>query len=206
MRALGNLRSLLRACAVATPLLASAAAPARAGEPAPSITSRLYAGLELSSVHLQDSYGGVDLSTSTVAFGAYGGFWIKDDRLALEWSYDRTEPIDLKDVAGSGVVRFDAASQRHTLSVSILRQVVLRDFLNLKRDWRVFGALGLYDTEIHRTITDLGSGAQTSAAENVTGALVSVGALYTIGRVDLRGYLRSWGDAREVGAAAQFRF
>ena len=205
MRALGKPRSVLRTCVVAMLLLASAAR-ARAEEPAASLGSRLYAGFELSSVKVDDSYGGVNLNASTYAYGAYTGLWLKSDLLAIELSYDRTDPNDLHDVAGSGVLRFDAASQRRTLSVSVLRQVVLRDFLSLKRDWRVFGALGLYETDVHRTITDLASGAQTSAGENVTGALLSVGTLYTVGRVELRGYLRGWGDAREIGAAAQFRF
>jgi hypothetical protein len=204
MRAIGKPRSVLRTSAVAALVLASAA-PARAEEPAASIGSRLYAGLELSSVKVDDSYGGVGFNASTLSFGAYAGFWA-NDRLAVELSYDRTDPIDLHDLAGSGVVRFDVASQRRTLSLSVLRQVVLRDFLNLKRDWRVFGALGVYDTEVDRTITDLGSGAQTSAGESVTGAVVAAGVLYTVGRVELRGYLRGWGDAREIGAAAQLRF
>jgi hypothetical protein len=36
--------------------------------------------------------------------------------------------------------------------------------------------------------------------------LAAAGVLYKLGRVELRGYLRGWGDVREIGAAAQFRF
>ena len=61
-------------------------------------------------------------------------------------------------------------------------------------------------TKVERTISDLGSGARASAGERVTGAVISAGALYTVGRVELRGYLRGWGDAKEIGAAAQLRF
>jgi hypothetical protein len=36
--------------------------------------------------------------------------------------------------------------------------------------------------------------------------LAGAGVLYRLGRVDLRGGLRFWGDARDVDVAAQFRF
>jgi hypothetical protein len=66
--------------------------------------------------------------------------------------------------------------------------------------------LGVYESRVDRTVTDLGSNAQTSAGDSVTGALAAGGVLYKLGRVELRGYLRGWGDVREIGAAAQFRF
>ena len=202
----GRPSSRLRAvAAVAALVLAASAATARADEPAPSIRSRLYAGLELASVKVDDNYGGIDFSGSTLGAGLYTGFWM-NDRLAVELAYDWTDAIDLRDLAGSGVRHVDITSERHTLSVSVLRQVVLRDFFDLKRDWRVFGALGVYDSEVHRTVTDLGSGAQLSPGDNVSGALVAAGVLYTVGRFELRGYLRGWGDVKEIGAAAQLRF
>jgi len=205
MRAKGKPRSRFRTGVVAALVLVAAAAPARAQEPARSLGSRFYAGLGLSSVNVDDSYGGVSFSDSTLGLGAYGGFWMKD-QLALELSYNWLDAFDLHDLAGSGVVKFDVTSKRQTLSLSVLREVTLRDFLNLKRDWRVYGALGLYDTRAERTVTDLASGAQISANESVSGALIEAGGLYKFGRVELRGYLRGWGDAKEIGAAAQFRF
>jgi len=196
---------LKAAVAVAVLGLAAFSAPARADEPAAPLGSRFYAGLDLSSVHVDDSYGGIDFSDSTFGAGLFTGFWV-NDRLSVELGYDWLDAFDLHDIAGSGITRFDITSQRSILSVSVLRQIVLRDFLNLKRDWRVYGMLGVYDSQIHRTVTYLGSGAQVSADESSTGALVAVGMLYTVGRFELRGYLQGLGDAREIGAGAQFRF
>jgi hypothetical protein len=44
------------------------------------------------------------------------------------------------------------------------------------------------------------------AHEDDSGLSFGAGVLYAVGRVELRGYLRSTGDAREAGAAVQFRF
>jgi len=201
----GNASAGLRAAVVAVLAFLASARPARADEPAAPPSSRFYAGLELSSVKFDDSYGGISFSDSTYGAGLYSGFWI-NDRLSVELAYDWIDPLNLHDIAGSGVTRFDIKSERQALSVSVLRQVVLRDFLNIKRDWRVFGMLGVYESKIDRTVTDLGSGAQVSAGDNGSGALVAAGVLYTVGRFELRGYLRGWGDARELGAGAQLRF
>ena len=197
----------LRAAGLAVLVLSTSVAPARADEPAASapIRSRFYAGLDLASLKVDDSYGGIDFSRSTVGAGLFAGYWV-NDRLSVELGYDWTEALDLHDVAGSGVTHFDLTSERDTFSVSVLRQVVLKDFLSLKRDWRVYGMLGVYESQIRRTVTDLGSGSQASPGDKVSGALAAAGALYTIGRFELRGYLRTWGDVKEVGAGAQLRF
>ena len=92
------------------------------------------------------------------------------------------------------------------LSASVLRQVSLRELFNMPRDWRVYGMFGVYDSNVDRTVTNLTSYAQTSVQEKNTGLLGGVGMLYRLGRVDLRGGLRFWGDARDVDFAAQFRF
>jgi hypothetical protein len=197
----------LRAATLVVLVLLASAAAARADEPAASapIRSRFYAGLDLASLKVDDSYGGIDFTRSTDGAALFGGYWV-NDRLSVELAYDWTDALDLHDIAGSGVTHFDITSQRNTLSVSVLRQVVLRDFLSLKRDWRVYGMLGVYESEIRRTVTDLGSGSQISAGDKVSGALAAAGVLYTVGRFELRGYLRSWGDVREIGAGAQLRF
>ena len=205
MRGTGKSRTWPRTRAVAALVLMASAAAARAAEPTDSIGSRLYAGLELASLKVDDSYGGIDFSASTLGAGLYTGFWV-NDRLAVELTYDWIDAIDLHDLAGSGVIRFDIKSERHTLALSVLRQVSLRDLFDFPRDWRVFGMLGVYESRVDRTVTDLGSNAQTSAGDTVTGALAAAGVLYRLGRVELRGYLRGWGDVREIGAAAQFRF
>jgi len=66
--------------------------------------------------------------------------------------------------------------------------------------------LGVYDNNLDRTVTDLASYAQTSSQEKNSGVLAGAGALYRLGRVDLRGGLRFWGEARDIDFAAQFRF
>jgi hypothetical protein len=66
--------------------------------------------------------------------------------------------------------------------------------------------LGVFDSNLDRTVTDLASQAQVSVQEKNTGVLAGGGMLYRLGRVDLRGGLRFWGDARDVDFAAQFRF
>jgi hypothetical protein len=201
----GGLGSRPATRAVAALVLAASALAARAEEPAGSVASRFYAGVEVASVKLDDGYGGIDFSDSTFGLGAYTGYWVKD-HLAVELAYDWTDAIDLHDLAGSGVVRFDITSKRHTLALSVLREISLRDLLDLRRDWRLFGMLGVYDTNVERTVTDLRSNAQIAAGDSGSGALVAAGVLYTVGRVELRGYLRGWGDAKEIGAGVQFRF
>jgi len=201
----GSANAGLRAAALGVLAAAASAAPVRAEEPAAPLRSKFYSGLELASVKFDDSYGGIDFNGTTPGAGLYTGYWV-NDRLSVELAYDWTDALDLRDIAGSGIRRFDITSERHTVSVSVLRQVVLRDFFNLKRDWRVFGTLGVYESRVDRTVTDLVSSTRISTGDSGTGASAAAGVLYTVGRFELRGYLRGWGDAREIGAAAQLRF
>ena len=66
--------------------------------------------------------------------------------------------------------------------------------------------LGVFDGNLDRTVTDLASHAQVSVQEKNAGVLAGGGMLYRLGRVELRGGLRFWGDARDVDLAAQVRF
>ena len=187
---------------VATSQAAGAAEPT---SPKASLGSRFYGGVDVASVHYDDTYGDVAFNGSSIGLGLYGGFRVSD-KLSVELAYNETTAIDKHDVAGSGVVYFNVETELHTFSASVLRQVSLRDLFNLPRDWRVYGMLGVFDNNLDRTVTDLASYAQVSVQEKNTGALAGGGMLYRLGRVELRGGLRFWGDARDVDFAAQFRF
>jgi len=200
--------SARRVGVVAAFLLVATSRAAGAAEPtAPkgSLGSRFYGGVDVASVHYDDSYGDVAFNGSSIWLGPYGGFRV-NDKLSVELAYNETTAIDKHNVAGSGVVYFNVETELHTFSASALRQVSLRDLFNLPRDWRVYGMLGVFDNNLDRTVTNLASYAQVSVQEKNTGVLAGGGMLYRLGRVDLRGGLRFWGDARDVDFAAQFRF
>jgi hypothetical protein len=200
--------SARRVGVVAAFLLVATSRGAGAAEPtAPkgSLGSRFYGGVDVASVHYDDSYGDVAFNGSSIGLGLYGGFRV-NDKLSVELAYNETTAIDKHNVAGSGVVYFNVETELHTFSASALRQVSLRDLFNLPRDWRVYGMLGVFDNNLDRTVTNLASYAQVSVQEKNTGVLAGGGMLYRLGRVDLRGGLRFWGDARDVDFAAQFRF
>jgi len=171
---------------------------------------RFYAGVALGSLDFHDSYRGVHFHDTSVGLGVFGGAYLKD-RLSLELSYDSFAATDLHDLAGSGVTRFDVKSRRHTTALSVVREVSLRDVFDWRRDWRVFGMVGVYRSSIGRTVTVLGTGESVSADEGITGALLGAGVLYRLGPVDLRGYFREFGvlDTREghdFGIVVQRRF
>lgn len=191
--------------AVVALALAAAACGARAAEPAAPLGSRFYAGVDVASIRYDDKYGDVAFGGSSIGHGVFTGFRLNGN-LSLELAYDETTAIDKHDVAGSGVVRFNVETELHTVSASVLRQVPLRELFNLPRDWRAYGTLGVFGTHLDRTVTELASFRQSSTQENSTGVLGGAGVLYRLGRVDLRGGLRFWGDARDVDFAAQFRF
>jgi hypothetical protein len=200
--------SARRAGVVAAILLAMTCG-ARAAEPTAAKTtplgSRFYGGVDVASIHYNDAYGDVAFGGSSIGLGLYTGFRV-NDKLSVELAYSETTAIDKHNVEGSGVVIFNVETELHTVSVSALRQVSLRDLFDLPRDWRVYGSLGIFDNNIDRTVTDLASYAQKSSQDKNTGVLAGVGMLYRLGRIDLRGGLRFWGDARDVDFAAQFRF
>jgi len=199
---------------VAAALLAAlvGAAAAHAAEPPKtSFGDRLYAGIAAASLRFSDEYDSMRLTDSSATIGLYAGFLLKE-RLALEISYDSYDAIELHDIAGSGIARLDVESERRTIAVSVLREVSLKEIFEWRRDWRVYGAMGIYESEVDRTVTFLGSGAAASAIVDATGLFLGAGVLYAIGRVELRGYVRSFGavlddgKAREMGAAVQLRF
>jgi len=183
-----------RAGVVAAFVLAVAPWAARAAGPAAPpkepLGSRFYGGVDVASVHYNDTYGDVAFGGSSIGLGLYTGFEV-NDKLSIP---------------GSGVTVFNVETELHTVSVSAVRQVFLRDLFNLPRDWRVYGMLGVFDTNRDRTVTILNSGAQVSQQEKNTGVLAGFGMLYRLGRFDLRGGLRFWGEARDIDFAAQFRF
>ena len=171
---------------------------------------RFYAGVTLGSLDLHDSYAGVRLHDSSVGLGVFGGLYLKD-RLSLELSYDSFAAIDLHDLAGSGVTRFDVQSRRRTVALSVVREVSMSDIFEWRRDWRVFGMAGVYRSSFERSITVLGTGASSSADEGISGVLVGAGVLYKVGPVDLRGYFREFGvtdtkEGRDFGIVVQRKF
>ena len=190
-------------------LLATVAGGAQAAEPtgakAAPLGSRFYGGVDVASIHYDDKYGDVAFSGSSIGLGLYTGFSV-NDRLSVELAYNETNAIDKHNVEGSGVVIFNVETELHTVSASVVRQVSLRELFNLPRDWRVYGMLGVFDSNLDRTVTDLTTYAQTSTQEKNTGVLGGGGMLYHLGRIELRGGLRFWGEARDVDFAAQFRF
>jgi outer membrane protein with beta-barrel domain len=197
-----------RAGLFAALLLATAACGARAAEPTTKATplgSRFYGGVDVASIHYNDTYGDVAFGGSSIGLGLYTGFRV-NDKLSVELAYDETTAIDKHDVEGSGVVVFNVETELHTVSASVVRQISLRELFNLPRDWRVYGLLGLYDTDVDRTVTNLASYAQASQHEKNSGVLAGTGMLYHLGRLELRGGFRFWGEARDLDFAAQFRF
>lgn len=171
---------------------------------------RFYAGVTLGSLDFHDSYAGVSLHDESVGLGVFGGAYLKE-RLSLELSYDAFTAIDLHNVAGSGVTRFDVQNRRRTAALSVVREVSMRDIFEWRRDWRVFGMAGVYRSSMDRSITLLGTGERSSAGEGITGALLGAGVLYKVGPVDLRGYVREFGvldnkEGRDIGVVIQRRF
>jgi hypothetical protein len=199
-------------CKIATLGLAAlvvvaAARSAAAAEPTRSLGSRFYAGMTVATLDFDDNYEGLKLDDSSTGYGVYGGFRLKQ-RLALELSYDVFDAaIGLHDIAGSGIVRLDVATERRTTTLSAVRDVSFKELFDWRRDWRVYGTVGVYDSRLTTIATTLGSSPRTKSVDDRdTGVLFGAGTLYTLGRVELRGYLLSGGDVREAGIGAQFKF
>ena len=184
---------------------ASGAETPKEAEPA----HRFYAGVTVGNLEFHDSYGGVAFSDTSVGLGVFGGAYLQD-RLSLELSYDSLAAIDLHDLAGSGVSRFDVNTERHTAALSVVREVSMRDIFEWRRDWRFFGMAGVYRSSIVRSVSVLGA-ADATSYDRITGALLGGGVLYRVGPVDLRGYFREFGvlgdkEAREFGLVVQRKF
>jgi hypothetical protein len=177
--------------------------------PKDTASHRFYAGVSVGSLQFHDSDKGVGFSDDSVGVGVFGGAYLKD-KLSLELSYDSFTAIDLHDLAGSGITRFDVESRRRTVVLNVMREISMRDVFEWKRDWRVFGTAGAYSSSIARTVTTLGVG-ETASSEAITGAMLGAGVLYKVGPVDLRGYFREFGvlsdkEGRDFGIAVQRRF
>ena len=178
---------------------------ARPADATAPLISRFYGGINVASVHYDDKYADIAFAGSSIGLGLYTGFRV-NDHLSVEVAYDATDAIDKHNVAGSGVVYFNVDTEVRALSASVQRQFSLRDLLNMPRDWRVYGTVGVYDSKVNRTITDLASYAEKEVREDKSGALAGFGVLYGLRRLELRGGFRFWGDGRDLGIAAQFRF
>jgi opacity protein-like surface antigen len=188
----------------------SIAVRAHAAEPDESIGARLYAGVGAASARFEDEYEGIGLADTSIGLGLYAGVRLRE-HLAIELSYEAFDAIDLHDVVGSGIARFDAKTERRSAMLGVLREISLRELFGWRRDWRMFGVAGFYGTDLERTVTLLGSDARSSAADSDSGLFVGAGVIYQLGRVELRGYVRELGaldrgEAREAGGAVQFRF
>lgn len=178
---------------------------ARPADPKVPLISRVYGGVNVASVHYDDKYADIAFAGSSIGLGLYTGFRV-NDHLSVELAYDATDAIDKHNVAGSGVVYFNVDTEVRALSASVQRQFSLRELFNLPRDWRVYGMFGVYDSKLDRTVTDLASYAQKEIHEDKSGALAGFGMLYGLRRLELRGGFRLWGDGRDFGIGAQFRF
>ncbi len=201
----GAVRTLIRVV-----ICCCAGSVSAAEAPKDDAPHRFYAGLTVGSLEFHDSYGGFRFHDTSVGLGVFGGAYLKD-RLSLELSYDSFAAIDLHNLAGSGVTRFDVQSRRRTVALSVVREVSMRDIFEWRRDWRVFGMAGVYGSNFARSITVLGAGESSSADERITGALLGGGVLYKVGPVDVRGYLREFGvtdtkEGRDIGIVVQRKF
>jgi len=171
---------------------------------------KFYVGVGASTLKFEDEFDGIDLKDRSAGLGVYAGFRVRDNVL-VEVYWDTFDAIDRQNVLGSGVVRFDATTERRTLSASVLREVSLNDLFNWRRDWRVYGALGFYSSALERSATDLASGETVRVEDDVSGLLIGAGVLYRMRGFDVRGYARWFGvldrnEASEVGVAAAFTF
>jgi hypothetical protein len=204
---LAAVRALLRAVLCCSVGAASAAEVAKTAE-AP-VAHRFYGGVGLGNLGFDDRYGGLRFSDSTFGLALFGGVYLKE-RLAIEISYDSLDAIRLRDVAGSGTVRFDIDTHRRTEAVSVLREVSMRDILGWKRDWRLFGSAGIYKSALRRSITPAAA-VTAPLSDDVTGLVLGAGVLYRVSGLDLRGYVREFGatdrrEGSEIGFGVQRRF
>lgn len=172
--------------------------------------ARLYVGIGVVLLTFDDEFNGVAVDDVSTGIAAYAGLRLSE-RLSLELSYDAADAIDLGDIAGSGIVRFNVVNERRTVAISALREVSLRDIFNWQRDWRLFGMAGIYRSDLERAITTVGSNERTDSDDRIAGALLGAGVIYRLSGVEVRGYVRKLGildrgEATETGASVQLRF
>lgn len=172
--------------------------------------TRFYAGLGVASLEYRVEHEGIEFTDTSAGFDLFGGFQL-NDRLGLEVDYKRFDDIAAHDIAGSGVSRLDIDMPLDIFVLKAIGQVSLREVFGWQRDWRVYGAAGLYQTDFERTAVTLGSGATASVSDSRSGLTLDAGVLYKLGPVDLRCYVEKLGvlDENEgwnAGVAVQFRF
>jgi hypothetical protein len=171
---------------------------------------RFYAGIGAATLTYEGEHDDVVFDDGSFGLEAYGGFKLGDN-LSLEVSLRSDDVVDLNDIAGSGTTRLDIDSSWDTATVKAVGDLSLQELLSWRRDWRLFGALGYYRSDIDRTVVTLGTGAGETVPDDEAGLMLGTGVLYKIGFVDLRGYVEWYGvfDDREAwnaGVAVQMSF
>lgn len=198
---------VLTVCSFAScPLSAQGADPEGEGD----ADARLYVGVGVARLTFDDEFNGLKFDDVSTGISAYAGFRLRE-QLSLELSYDAADAIDLADLAGSGIVRFNVVNERRTVAISALREISLRELLNWQRDWRLFGMAGIYRSDLERAITTIGSNQRTDSDDWIAGALLGAGVIYRLSSVEVRGFVRQFGvldrsEAMETGASVQIRF
>jgi opacity protein-like surface antigen len=172
--------------------------------------SRFYLGLGAATLEYRVEHEGIEFTDTSGGLDLFGGFQL-NDRLGLELAYERFDDISAHDIRGSGVTRLDIEMPLDIIVAKAVWQVSFRELLNWQRNWRVYGAAGIYQTDFDRTVATLGSGATENVRDERSGLTLGAGALYQIGPVDLRGYVELLGvldenEAWNAGVAVQFRF
>ncbi len=174
-------------------------------------TGRFYAGIGTAVSTYEGEHDDVVFDDTSLGIEAYGGFKLSDN-LSLEMSLrSDDDAVDLNDIAGSGTTRLDVDSSRDTATVKAVGDLSLQELLSWRRDWRLFGALGYYRSDIDHTVVILGTGAGETARDDESGLMLGTGVLYKLGFVDLRGYVEWYGvldghEAWNAGVAVQMSF
>jgi hypothetical protein len=172
---------------------------------------RFYAGLGAATLEYEGRHDGLAFDGTSIGVGAFGGFRLSDN-LSLELTYQsHRDAVDMNDIPGSGIRRLDINSGWDTASVKAVGDLSLQELLSWRRDWRLFGTLGYYRSDIDRTVVTLGTGASETVRDDESGLLLGTGVLYKLGFIDLRGYVEWYGvlddrEAWDAGVAVQMRF
>lgn len=176
----------------------------------PGDEPRLYAGVGAADLELAAAHAGTRIRDSSLGLGVHGGFKLRE-RLAIEVSYGSADAVELDDVWGSGTTRFDVASDWSTLAVRAVGELSLQEWLRWRRNWRLYGALGGYESRVTHRVTTRGTSVTERVRDDEAGLMLGTGVLYAVGPVDLRAYVEWYGvldelEARATGVAVQWRF
>lgn len=203
------------ASAVLAALLSSAALADGVAKNAAGIggdgDGRFYAGLGAATLEYEGTHDGLPFDDTSFGLEAFGGFRLRDN-LSLEVSYQSdSDAVDLNDIPGSGTTRLDINRSWDTATVKAVGDLSLQELLSWRRNWRLFGALGYYRSDVDRTAVDLGTGASETVRGDESGLLLGTGVLYELGFIDLRDYVESYGvfddrEAWDAGVAGRMSF